>query len=196
MEIPVMGDSCTLQMMMEDIQDAFPPPPQLPSDVLAEPESDIEAPRPRPAPSSPHEAELPPPGIRTPNRNLLPRPRTGNRPRPPQQHPEWLNLIMGFGFAAIGFRSQCQNSGCLKSFSFHLACLCLVLALSALTVSKYITENQQTVAEFLEYAGVFSGFTAFFVAITPTFPLFLQIISWFVYVLSIAVIIFSHLYFS
>ncbi|CAI9102577.1 OLC1v1000867C1 [Oldenlandia corymbosa var. corymbosa] len=192
MEIRVMGDSFTIQMMMEEIQDAFPPPPQLPSDVLGEPESDIEAPRP-PAPSSLHVAELPPPRIQTPNRNHPLLPRTGNRPRPPQQHPEWLNLIMGFGFAAIGFRSQCQNSGCLKSFSFQLACLCLVLALSALTVSKYITENQQTVAEFLEYAGVFSGFTAFFVAITPTFPLFLQIISWFVYVLSIAVIIFSHL---
>ncbi|KAL3512360.1 hypothetical protein ACH5RR_025077 [Cinchona calisaya] len=109
-----------------------------------------------------------------------------------QIYPEWLSLIMGFCFTAIGLGFQCQNSSGHLSISSDMARLALVVSLAAFVISKYVSPNSASHARVLEYAGVFCGATAFFLVITVSFPLCLKLISWTIYVISIIWILLSH----
>ncbi|KAL7161070.1 hypothetical protein ACSBR2_041675 [Camellia fascicularis] len=72
--------------------------------------------------------------------------------------------------------------------TFQLLCLLMVFALAFLVVAKYIVANYPKPGRLLEHAGLLCGVTAFFVAITVSFPLCLKLISWIVYALSLLAI--------
>ncbi|KAF5940700.1 hypothetical protein HYC85_021867 [Camellia sinensis] len=74
------------------------------------------------------------------------------------------------------------------TLKFQLLCLLMVFVLTFLVVAKYIAANYPKPGRLLEHAGLLCGVTAFFVAITVSFPLCLKLISWMVYVLSLLVI--------
>ncbi|KAH7858821.1 hypothetical protein Vadar_028402 [Vaccinium darrowii] len=72
---------------------------------------------------------------------------------------------------------------------FHLLCLMVVFAFVSIFVAKSIAPKHPNAAHKLEYVGVFFGVTAFFLAVTVSFPLYLVIISWIIYAISLIVVL-------
>ena len=64
---------------------------------------------------------------------------------------------------------------------FHLFSLAILLAFASIVVSKFINPKFLVTVQVLEKCGVFFTVTAFFMAITIPFPLFLKFASWAVY---------------
>ena len=164
---------------MKKVQDSPPPtPPSSPECPAVKAEMDLEDPG---KPTS-HHQPLPQPAAADQNN------------RRPEINPEWLTLIMGYSFAAIGIGIglQCQGSSHLHlSVSLDVARLGLVFSLAAFVVSKFVAPNFGAQARLLQYVGVFSGVTAFFLAITAFSSLWLKLLSWAIYIISAIAIIIS-----
>ncbi|GMQ11092.1 hypothetical protein CsSME_00053858 [Camellia sinensis var. sinensis] len=111
-----------------------------------------------------------------------------------QVPPELPMLVVEFCLTAafeIAIRSN-QTPRPYYSITFHLVCLVMVFAFAFIFVAKYISSKHPSLGRMLEHAGVVCGVTAFFVAITVSFPLCLKVISWIVYALSLlAIFIFN-----
>ncbi|CAL5442068.1 unnamed protein product [Camellia sinensis] len=153
-----------------------PPPPPLPEAV-------VQVPHPLDAAAEPSEslAQAPPP-LDAPPEPVIPR-------NAQQQDLELPKLVVAFCFAAafeIAFRSVQTRKH--YPITFQLLCLLMVFALAFLVVAKYIVANYPKPGRLLEHAGLLCGVTAFFVAITVSFPLCLKLISWVVYALSLLAI--------
>ncbi|XP_028102360.1 uncharacterized protein LOC114301604 [Camellia sinensis] len=101
-------------------------------------------------------------------------------PPPPESvvevPPELPMLVAEFCLTAafeIAIRSN-QTPTQYYSITFHLVCLVMVFAFAFIFVAKYISSKHPNPGRVLEHAGVVCGVTAFFVAITVSFPLCLK----------------------
>ncbi|KAH7859246.1 hypothetical protein Vadar_033600 [Vaccinium darrowii] len=104
-----------------------------------------------------------------------------------QNHFDFTTLVITFcltGAMEIAIQYRTVNP-----LIFHLLCLMVVLAFAPIFVAKYIAPKHANAARKLDPVGVFFGFTAFFLAVTISFPLCLRIISWIIYALSLLAII-------
>jgi len=72
--------------------------------------------------------------------------------------------------------------------AFHLISIEILLSFAAFFVSKFIKSKFPMLARWLDIVSIFFSVTAFFTAITIPFPLYLQIITWVVYAISILAI--------
>ncbi|GMQ11097.1 hypothetical protein CsSME_00053863 [Camellia sinensis var. sinensis] len=165
------------------------PPPESALQVPPLPltESVVQVSHPLDAEAEPSEllAQAPPPspsGLDAPPEPVIPR-------NAQQQELELPRLVVGFCMTAafeIAFRSIQTRKH--YPITFQLLCLLMVFAFASLVVAKYIAANHPNPGRFLEHAGILCGVTAFFVAITVPFPLYLKLISWIVYALSLLAI--------
>ncbi|KAL2520822.1 uncharacterized protein Fot_24745 [Forsythia ovata] len=73
--------------------------------------------------------------------------------------------------------------------SIHFFCLALVIAFSSVMVAKFISPKFPYAANMLELSAIFCVATGFYLGITLFLPLSLKIVSWFIYCLSLIVII-------
>ncbi|GMQ11096.1 hypothetical protein CsSME_00053862 [Camellia sinensis var. sinensis] len=124
----------------------------------------------------------------------LPPPVMAPPPPPPELvvevPPELPMLVLEFCLTAafeIAIRSN-QTPTQYYSITFHLVCLVMVFAFAFIFVAKYVSSKHPNLGRLLDHAGVVCGVTAFFVAITVSFPLCLKLISWIVYALSLLAI--------
>ncbi|GFY85695.1 hypothetical protein Acr_04g0004330 [Actinidia rufa] len=108
----------------------------------------------------------------------------------PRDNLELPKLVLEFCLtAAIGIASQSVQNRKQYPLTFHMACLMMVFALASIVVAKYVHQNYPNGARVLENVGVVFGITSFFFAITTSFPIWLTIISWFIYALSLLTIL-------
>ncbi|KAF5934031.1 hypothetical protein HYC85_030202 [Camellia sinensis] len=114
----------------------------------------------------------------------LPPPVMAPPPPPPELvvevPPELPMLVLEFCLTAafeIAIRSN-QTPTQYYSITFHLVCLVMVFAFAFIFVAKYVSSKHPNLGRLLDHAGVVCGVTAFFVAITVSFPLCLKLISW------------------
>ncbi|CAL5445059.1 unnamed protein product [Camellia sinensis] len=94
-----------------------------------------------------------------------------------QVPPELPMLVVEFCLTAafeIAIRSTQTPTTQYYSITFHLVCLVMVFAFAFIFVAKYISSKHPNLGRVLEHAGVVCGVTAFFVAITVSFPLCLK----------------------
>ena len=101
------------------------------------------------------------------------------------QHKEWTELMVTFCLAsAIDIALVSVQVNSQLSTAFHLLSLTILLAFASFVVSKFIKSKLLVSAQVLENFGVFFTITAFFMAITIPFPLYLKFASWAVYTIS------------
>ncbi|CAL5362459.1 unnamed protein product [Camellia sinensis] len=94
-----------------------------------------------------------------------------------QVPPELPMLVVEFCLTAafeIAIRSTQTPTTQYYSITFHLLCLVMVFAFAFIFVAKYVSSKHPNLGRVLEHAGVVCGVTAFFVAITVSFPLCLK----------------------
>ncbi|PON52203.1 hypothetical protein PanWU01x14_210450 [Parasponia andersonii] len=77
--------------------------------------------------------------------------------------------------------------------TFHLVSLGVLIASAFFYVSKFMGPKFGAAAEVLERVGVFFMATSLFMAITVPFPLWLRVVTWVVYVISLLVVLVSNL---
>ncbi|KAI7985252.1 hypothetical protein LOK49_LG14G00352 [Camellia lanceoleosa] len=150
---------------------AVPPPESAPHVPPPLPEAVVQVPHPLDVAAEPFDAPPDPPR------------------KAQQQNLELPKLVVAFCLTAafeISFRSVQTRKH--YPITFQLLCLLMVFALAFLVVAKYIVANYPKPGRLLEHAGLLCGVTAFFVAITVSFPLCLKLISWIIYALSLLAI--------
>ncbi|CAL5445057.1 unnamed protein product [Camellia sinensis] len=115
-----------------------------------------------------------------PSKSVVELPPPVMAPPPPESvvevPPELPMLVLEFCLTAafeIAIRSN-QTPTQYYSITFHLVCLVMVFAFAFIFVAKYISSKHPNPGRVLEHAGVVCGVTAFFVAITVSFPLCLK----------------------
>ncbi|GFY85701.1 hypothetical protein Acr_04g0004390 [Actinidia rufa] len=111
-------------------------------------------------------------------------------PPRPRHNLELPMLVLAFCLtAAIDIAIQSVQNRKQYTLTFHLVCLMMVFALASIVVAKYVHQNYPNGARVLENIGVLFGITSFFFAITMSFPIWLTIISWLIYALSLLAIL-------
>ncbi|GFY85705.1 hypothetical protein Acr_04g0004430 [Actinidia rufa] len=111
-------------------------------------------------------------------------------PPHPRHSLELPMLVLAFCLtAAIDVAIQSVQNRKQYPLTFHLVCLMMVFALASIIVAKYAQQNYPNGARVLENVGVLFGITSFFFAITMSFPIWLTIISWLIYALSLVAIL-------
>ena len=106
------------------------------------------------------------------------------------QNMEWPLVLFGFCLASAvdialySIQTNAKIPLCLQFLSFSI-----LLAFASLFVARFLTCNHPTRPQVLEQGGIFFAVTAFFIALTTSFPLFLKLISWAIYVLSLLAIV-------
>ncbi|KAH7856655.1 hypothetical protein Vadar_003969 [Vaccinium darrowii] len=138
-------------------------------------------------PSSPTEPQNPSvPDLVQPIAQQLPIPNAQQR----QNNLDFPMLVVAFCLTvAIDTAAQSLQNHIVRPLHFHLLCLMVVFAFASIFVAKYISPKYPNAARVLDQAGVSFGVTAFFLAVTTSFPLCLMIISWIIYALSLLAII-------
>ncbi|KAF4349211.1 hypothetical protein F8388_021779 [Cannabis sativa] len=110
------------------------------------------------------------------------------RPRPIER--AWPETIMGFCFASAlqiaTLQSQLQSK---LSPNLVLVSLAILFSFTSIFISKYIASKFPKTALVLEQLGVWFTITAFFVAITVSLTKPLVALTWFVYIISLTIII-------
>ncbi|KAH7849540.1 hypothetical protein Vadar_019344 [Vaccinium darrowii] len=140
----------------------------------------------QPPPNPPVEPQNQPPDFVLPIEPPLP---------PPNLQLQQNNL--DFPIHVVAFCLAAANAVAIQSLqnltvypiTFHLLCLMIMFAFASIFVAKYITPTKPNAACLLEIVGVLFGVTAFFIAFTISFPLWLRIISWIIYAVSLGAII-------
>ena len=95
---------------------------------------------------------------------------------------EWAEIVIGFCLSsAIDTAIPSLQVHSQLPALFHLFSLAILLAFASIVVSKFINPKFLVTVQVLEKCGVFFTVTAFFMAITIPFPLFLKFASWAVY---------------
>lgn len=108
----------------------------------------------------------------------------------------WIRQIISFCFTAsieIAVQSAQWPSPCSPLFSW--LALAISLAFAAVFVATSIDASRFVVLiHVLEHLSVFFAATAFFIAISIPFPMYIKCVSWTVYVISLLAISVCHLY--
>ncbi|KAH7849746.1 hypothetical protein Vadar_022386 [Vaccinium darrowii] len=142
--------------------------------------------QPPPPPNSPVEPQNQPPDFVLPIEPSLPLPNVQLQ----QNNLDFSILVVAFCLAAANaIAIQSLQNLTVYPITFHLLCLMIMFAFASIFVAKYITPTKPNAACVLEIVGVFFGVTAFFIAVTISFPLSLWIISWIIYAVSLVAIL-------
>ncbi|KAH7856522.1 hypothetical protein Vadar_002446 [Vaccinium darrowii] len=104
-----------------------------------------------------------------------------------QNHFDFPTLVLAF--CLTGAMEIAVQNHTVNPLIFHLLGQMVVFAFASIFVAKYIAPKHPNAARMLDHVGVFFGVTAFFLAVTISFPLCLVIISWIIYGLSLLAII-------
>ena len=100
-------------------------------------------------------------------------------------HMEWAEIVIAFCLAwAIDIVLLSVQVNSQFPVPFHLFSLAILLAFASTVVSKFINPKFLLTAQVLEKCGVFFTVTAFFIAITISFPFCLKFTSWVIYAIS------------
>ncbi|KAK9985583.1 hypothetical protein SO802_030534 [Lithocarpus litseifolius] len=90
-------------------------------------------------------------------------------------HMEWAEIVIAFCLAsAVDIAILSVQVHSQLPALFHLFSLAILLAFASVVVSKVINPKFLRAAQVLEKCGIFFGFTAFFIAITISFPFYLK----------------------
>ncbi|KAH7850418.1 hypothetical protein Vadar_032602 [Vaccinium darrowii] len=139
-----------------------------------------------PPPNSPIEPANQPPDFVLPIEPPLPLPNVQLQ----QNNLDFPILVAAFCLAtATAIAVQSLQNLTVYPITFDLLCLMIMFAFASIFVAKYITPTKPNAACVLDIVGVFFGFTAFFIAFTISSPLWLRIISWIIYALSLLAIL-------
>jgi hypothetical protein len=108
---------------------------------------------------------------------------------------DWANLMIAFVLAfAPAIPLTYAQMYSKFSPTFHLVSFEFLLSLATFFVSKFMKPKFPVLARWLNVVGIFFAVTAFFTAIAIPFPLYLQIITWVVYAISVLTISVSILF--
>ncbi|KAG5522934.1 hypothetical protein RHGRI_034924 [Rhododendron griersonianum] len=136
-------------------------------------------------PNPPIQPPNKPPDLAIPIQQLLPLPNAQQ-----QNNLDFSILVVAFCLTcATEIAAQSLQNHTVHPLYFQSLWLMVVLAFASIFVAKYIASKQPNAARVLNNLGVFFGVTAFFFAVTISFPLGLRIISWIIYVLSLLAIL-------
>ena len=106
---------------------------------------------------------------------------------------DWADLMIGFCFSvALELASLSAQSNTQLSATFHLLSLAILFAFAFFFVSQFIKPKFLVTAQKLKNFGVFFSVTAFFMAITIPFPLYLKLATAAIYTISVFAIIIFH----
>ena len=106
---------------------------------------------------------------------------------------DWADLMIGFCLSvALELASLSAQSNTQLSATFHLLSLAILFAFACFFVSHFIKSKFLVTAQKLKNFGVFFSVTAFFMAITIPFPLYLKFASGAIYTISVFAIIISY----
>jgi len=99
---------------------------------------------------------------------------------------DWVKIMVTFCLA-FGPAIALTYAQIHSKFSptFHVLSFESLLCFASFFVSKFMKAKFPVVARVLDFVGVFFAVTAYFTAITISFPLYLQIIAWLVYAISV-----------
>ena len=127
----------------------------------------------------------------------------GHKPYPSsplaQHNLNWSKLAIAFCFGSaleIAHQSQQYSQSQLSQFPstlYLVLCFAISVSFSCIFVAIFIRFKFSMAAQVLEYVGVFSAVTAFFLAITSPFPLYLKCTIWALYGVSLLAIVICHL---
>ncbi|KAG5533533.1 hypothetical protein RHGRI_027650 [Rhododendron griersonianum] len=138
-------------------------------------------------PDSPIDPENQPPNLVLPIEQPLPLP---NVQQQQQKNLDFPILVVAFCLTSVvEIAIGSLENHTVYPLSFHLLRLMIVFAFASIFVAKYIAPKKPNAARLLESVGVFFGVTAFFLAVTISFPRCLMIISWIIYALSLLAIL-------
>ena len=105
-------------------------------------------------------------------------------------HMDWADLMIGFCLSvALEMASLSAQINTQLSATFHLLSLAILFAFACFFVSQFIKPKFLVAAQKLKNFGVFFSVTAFFMAITIQFPLYLKFATGAIYTISVFAII-------
>nr|POE56999.1 hypothetical protein CFP56_45530 [Quercus suber] len=108
-------------------------------------------------------------------------------------HIDWADLMIGFCLSvAIEMASVSAQINTQLSATFHLLSLAILFTFACFFVSQFIKPKFLVAAQKLKNFGVFFSVTAFFMAITIPFPLYLKFATGAIYTISVFAIIICH----
>ncbi|KAK7852612.1 hypothetical protein CFP56_038511 [Quercus suber] len=108
-------------------------------------------------------------------------------------HMDWADLMIGFCLSvALEMASLSAQINTQLSATFHLLSLAILFAFACFFVSHFIKPKFLVTAQKLKNLGVFFSVTAFFMAITIPFPLYLKFATGAIYTISVFAIIICH----
>ena len=103
---------------------------------------------------------------------------------------DWADLMIGFCLSvALELASLSAQINTQLSATFHLLSLAILFAFACFFVSHFIKSKFLVTAQKLKNFGVFFSVTAFFMAITIPFPLYLKFVTGVIYTISVFAII-------
>ena len=106
---------------------------------------------------------------------------------------DWADLMIGFCLSvALEMASLSAQSNTQLSATFHLLSLEILFAFACFFVSQFIKPKFLVTAQKLKNFGVFFSVTAFFMAFTIPYPLYLKFATGAIYTISVFAIIISH----
>ena len=106
---------------------------------------------------------------------------------------DWADLMIGFCLSvALEMASLSAQINTQLSATFHLLSLANLFAFACFFVSQFIKPKFLVAAQKLKNFGVFFSVTAFFMAITIPFPLYLKFTTGAIYTISVFAIIIFH----
>ena len=106
---------------------------------------------------------------------------------------DWADLMICFCLSvALEMASLSAQINTQLSATFHLLSLAILFAFACFFVSQFIKPKFPVTAQKLKNFGVFFSVTAFFMAITIPFPLYLKFATGAIYTISVFAIIIFH----
>ncbi|KAF3953988.1 hypothetical protein CMV_020615 [Castanea mollissima] len=102
------------------------------------------------------------------------------------QYMDWADLMIGFCVSvALEMASVSAQINTQLSATFHLFSLAILFAFACFFVSQFIKPKFLVTAQKLKNFGVFFSVTAFFIAISIPFPLYLKFATGAIYTISL-----------
>jgi hypothetical protein len=108
---------------------------------------------------------------------------------------DWVKIMVTFCLA-LGPAIALTYAQIYSKFSptFHVLSFESLLCIASFFISKFMKAKFPVRARVLDFVGVFFGVTAYFTVITISFPLYLQLIAWLVYAISIVAALYTILF--
>lgn len=173
--LQVAGPSFPPQNVVDNQAESSPLPPQIEVDEVdleaARGEATVSSPQPHGSPVTPHQVNG--------------RSRTGY----------WAKNIVDFILTSIiGITFLSIQTTHKLPLALHFVTLTLLLSFASFFLSHFVDSKFSKTVQAFEWFGLFSGATALFISATISFPLPLKCITWFVYAITIAIIVYFNFF--